>query len=257
MSESLAPQTASPTPPAAAPEPPPAGGFFQNLIDVYFSPREAFNRIVARPAFLLPLVGQLVLAAAFSGIWLQKVDPREFMKTQLEESGQMEKIPAERREAVMEMAPMQLKIGASVGVLFAPLVVLVVGGVLMGVFRFFYSSEVTFKQALAVTAWSFFALALVSTPLLLLVLQLKGDWNLNPQEVIQANPGLFLEKAATAKPLWSLLTSLDLFSLWLAFLLAAGFGVASRKTTGAAFWGVAIPWAVIVLCKVGWAAIFG
>jgi hypothetical protein len=40
------------------------------------------------------------------------------------------------------------------------------------------------------------------------------------------------------------------------FLLAVGFGVASRKSTGAAFWGVAIPWALLVLIKVGWSALF-
>jgi hypothetical protein len=40
------------------------------------------------------------------------------------------------------------------------------------------------------------------------------------------------------------------------FLLAVGFGVASRKTTGSALWGVGICWAIIVLVKVGWAAIF-
>ena len=40
------------------------------------------------------------------------------------------------------------------------------------------------------------------------------------------------------------------------FLLGVGFAVASKKTTGSAIWGVAIPWIVIVLCKVGWAAMF-
>mgnify|MGYP003508642005 CR=1 FL=1 len=74
--------------------------------------------------------------------------------------------------------------------------------------------------------------------------------------VIQANLGLFLEKSSAAKPLWALLSSIDLFSLWMVFLLAVGFGVASKKTTGSAIWGVAIPWILIVLAKVGWAAIF-
>jgi hypothetical protein len=91
---------------------------------------------------------------------------------------------------------------------------------------------------------------------MLLVLQLKGDWNVNPQEVIQANLGLLLEKSSAAKPLWALLSSIDLFSLWMVFLLAVGFGVASKKTTGSAIWGVGIPWILIVLAKVGWAAIF-
>ncbi len=85
---------------------------------------------------------------------------------------------------------------------------------------------------------------------------MKDDWNINPQEALQANPGLLLDKAETAKPLWALVTSFDLFSLWLMFLLASGFGVACRKTTGSAFWGVALPWALIIAVKVGAAAIF-
>lgn len=258
MPDTLAPIVETPAPVQATPPPAPepAGGFFQNLVDVYFAPRQAFARITRNPGFVLPLLGQLVLVAAFTGIWLSKVDAREFMKTQLEESGQMDKIPAERRAAVIDMAPMQIRIGGAIGLVFTPLMLLVVGAVLMFVYRFFYASEVTFRQSLSVTAWSFFALALVSTPLVLLVLQLKGDWNLNPQEVLQANLGLFVEKASTAKPLWSLLTSIDLFTLWLVFLLATGFAVASKKTTGSALWGVALPWLVIVLGKAAWAAIF-
>jgi hypothetical protein len=90
----------------------------------------------------------------------------------------------------------------------------------------------------------------------LAVLHLKGDWNVNPQEAVQANLALLLEKSSAAKPLWALLSSVDLFSLWTIFLLAVGFGVASKKPTASAIWGVAIPWIVIVLCKVGWAAMF-
>lgn len=257
MSESLAPQTASPAPPAAAPEPPTAGGFFQNLIDVYFAPREAFTRIVARPSFLLPLVGWLVLTLGFSAIWMNRMDAREFMKTQLEQSGQWDKIPAEQREQIIESSAGRIKTFGFIGPALAPPVMLLLtGGVLMGVYRFFYSSEMTFKQALAIVAWSFFAVALLTTPLLLLVMNLKGDWNLDPQSVIQANPAAFFDKETVAKPLYALLSSIDLFSLWTVFLLASGFAVASRKKTAAAIWGVAVPWLFIVLCKVGWAAIF-
>ena len=88
------------------------------------------------------------------------------------------------------------------------------------------------------------------------MLFIKGDWNLNPQEVLQANLGLLLDKAETAKPLWALVTSLDLVSFWIMFLLAVGFGVAVKKSTGSALWGVLIPWAILVAIKVGWSAIF-
>lgn len=253
MSDPLPPQV--PSPAAVAPES--GGGFFQNLIDVYLSPREAFTRIVRSPRILLPLVGYVVLVLGFTGIWMQKMDAREFMKVQIEESGQADKIPAEQREAIIEQQAKWMPIFAWVmGPVGIAVTLLVISGVLMFVYRFFYSSEVTFRQAFAIVTWIFFAVALVSTPLMLLVLQLKGDWNINPQEVIQANLGLFLEKSSAAKPLWALLSSIDLFSLWMVFLLAVGFGVASKKTTGSAIWGVAIPWILIVLAKVGWAAIF-
>lgn len=242
------------TPPLA---PEPAGGFFQNLIDLYFAPREAFTRIVRRPAFILPFIGHLVLALGFTAIWLGKVDAREFMKTQLEESGRMEKIPPEQREAILERAGPQMRTFGYVGPAVAvPVMMLLAAGTLMFVYRFFYSSEVGFKQSLAIVAWSLFTVALVTTPLLLLVFQLKGDWNLNPQELLQANLSLLVDKATTAKPLWALLTSIDLFTFWMVFLLACGFAVASRKTTGSAIWGVVIPWAIIVLVKVAWAAMF-
>jgi hypothetical protein len=85
---------------------------------------------------------------------------------------------------------------------------------------------------------------------MLLVFSMKGDWNLNPQELLQANPTALLEKDAVAKPLWALLSSLDVFSFWVMFLLAVGFGVASKRATGSAFWGAATPWIVYVVGKV-------
>jgi hypothetical protein len=40
------------------------------------------------------------------------------------------------------------------------------------------------------------------------------------------------------------------------WLMATGFAVAVRKRTGAVHWGVTIPWLILVLIGVGWAAIF-
>jgi hypothetical protein len=134
--------------------------------------------------------------------------------------------------------------------------VLVVSGALMFVFRFFYGGEVTFKQAIAIVLWTMLAVGLVSTPVLLTVMALKGDWNLDPNQVVQANLGLLLDKSTAAKPLWALLTSIDLFVLWNVFLLAVGFGVATRKPTSSALWGVVIPWLVFVGLKVGASALF-
>ncbi len=233
------------------------GGFLQNLLDVYFSSREAFGRIVRSPRFWPPAIAYLVVALVFTGIWMSRMEPREFLKAQLEQSGQMEKIPAEQREGILDQQARFMPVFGWVGVVVGtPVFLLAVAGALLFIFRFFYASAVSFRQSLAIVSWVFFAVGLVTSPLTLAVMGLKGDWNLNPQEAVQANLALLLDRSTAAKPLWSLLSSIDLFSLWMIFLLATGFAVASRKSTSSAVWGVILPWVVIVLIKVGWSAIF-
>lgn len=252
MSEPLAPQTAVPPP---APLPP--GGFFQNLIDIYFAPREAFTRIVRRPSFIVPLVLGILLGLGFFGTWVQKVDAKAFMRTQIEEGPFADRIPAEQKAEIIEQQAAGLAKWGWINVLvFTPVMFLVVAGVLHFVYRFFYASESTFKQALAITSWVFFAVGLLTNPLTLGVMALKGDWNVDPSQALQASPALLLDSSTAAKPLMSFLGSLDLFTLWTVFLLAVGFGVASRKSAGSAIWGVGICWAILVLGKVGWAALF-
>lgn len=240
--------------PAAAPEG--GGGFFESLIDLYFSPGAAFTRIVRRPGFWVPAALLLALSLGFFAVWLQKMDVHAFMTTQIEEGPWADRIPPERKAEIIEQQTERFPKWGWVNVAVAtPLMLLVVGGLLFFVFRFFYASEVTFKQSLSIVAWTFLATALVSQPLTLLVMFLKGDWNINPQDALQANLGLLLDPQTAAKPLLSLLSSLDLFSFWIMVLLATGFGIASRKGTGSALWGVVIPWAIFVLCKAGWAAL--
>jgi hypothetical protein len=93
-------------------------------------------------------------------------------------------------------------------------------------FRFFLASEVSFLQSLGIVSWSFVALGLIQTPVMLAILTLKGDWNIDPNEVIQANPMIFFEASDLPRWLGALLSSLDLFSLWTIFLLGTGYATA-------------------------------
>jgi hypothetical protein len=243
---------------APAPVAPEAGGgFFQNIVDLYFSPREAFARIVRAPKVLVPLVAYAVVVLGFTGVWMSKMDAREFMKTQIEESPRADQMSAEQKEQIIEQQARFMGVfGWVVGPVFIAIMLLVVSAALMFIYRFFYAGDVSFKQSFAIVIWTFLAVSLVSVPVTLAVLALKGDWNVDPNQAVMANLGLLLDKQTAAKPLWALATSIDVFVLWMVFLLAVGFGVACRKPTSSTIWGVGTAWAFIVLCKVGWAAIF-
>ena len=232
-------------------------GFLGILGNLYVAPSEAFAAILKKPTVWAPLLLAMALNAAFSVVWLQKVDGEGFMKARLAESPRTRDLPAEQRAQIVDQQVKMLPVFAGMGPVFVAIVALVVAGALVFVFRFFFAGEVTFRQGLSMTAWVFVALGVVTLPLTYLTLYLKDDWTLTPQEVLQANPSLFVERAGVAAPVFSLLGSLDLFSFWGIALLAVGFGLGSRKTFGSALWGVALPWLLYVLGKAALAAMFG
>ena len=257
MSDPLAPQV--PRPPRSRLSP--AGGFFQNLIDVYFSPREAFTRIVRKPAVRpAPAPRYLVLVLAFTGIWMQKIDAREFMKAQIEECGSAERIPAEQRRRSSSSRRSSCRSSPRMGPDrrrgHAPAVRDRAASSSSSTASS-TRSEATFRQSLAIVTWVFFAVGLVTTPLMPCVMALKGDWNINPQEALQANLGLFLDKSTAAKPLWSLPEQHRP-------LHASGPSSCSRRASASPAARRPAPpsgasrsrWALLVLGKVGWAAIF-
>ena len=246
---------ASVAPSPAAPDA--GGGFLGNLLNMYFEPRKAFASILRRPLLLAALAAYVAIVLGFTGVWMSKMDPHEFMKSQIEESPRADKMTAEQKQQIIEtQAKMMPILGWVFGPVFIAILLLVVSGGLMFVFRFFYGGDVGFKQALAIVTWTFLAVSIISVPVTLSVLALKGDWNLDPNQAVQANLGLLLDKSTAAKPLWSLFTSIDAFVLWMVFLLAVGFGVACKKPTSSTLWGVVIPWLVFVGLKVGASALF-
>jgi hypothetical protein len=233
-------------------------GLLGHIVGLWTGPGATFPSIVRRSQVLAPLLVLVALQLAFTGYWLQKVDTKEFLKAQMEESGQWEKIPAESRPQVLESQSSFVPIMGWVGaVLGAPILVLLVGGVYLFIFRFFYASTIGFKPALSIVAHTFLAIGLVTTPLTLLVMALRDDWTIHPGYALQANLSLLLgDRQDVPKFLWSFAESLDLFSFWALFLLAVGFGVAAGRRWTAVLPGVLAPWVVYVLGKSALAGLF-
>jgi hypothetical protein len=252
-SEPTAAVTDAGSPVSGEPDP----GFLGRLIGIYTGPSRAFAAIVRVPRFWAPLLALLALNAGFTGIWMAKIDPVEFMKAQDEENARIREMPSDQKAALIEKQVEWFRVIAWLGALLgAPLLVAVVGGILLFVFRFVYGSEVTAGQAFSVTAWVFLAIGLVQTPLMLLTLFLKGDWNLNPQDVFQMSAALALDKQSVPRAIFSLAGSLDLLSFWAIALLTLGFARASKVRTALAFWGILVPWLLVVAGKAAFVAIF-
>lgn len=225
-------------------------GFLHHLFGLYASPGKEFTAILPKARWWRPLALLIVLQVGFTAVWLNKIDTVEFAKAEVERSGRMERIPADQRAQVFEtQARFFPIIGWTGAVIGAPILVLLVGGVYLVVFRFFLGSEVTFKRVLAIVAWSFVVVSLVTTPLVLVTLYLKGDWTVNPRMALSANLAMPLDSETASKPLYALLDSFDLFSFWILLLLYTGFRIATPFKPGTVAAAVLAPWGIYVVGK--------
>jgi len=130
--------------------------------------------------------------------------------------------------------------------------------VLLGVASGIFSAGVRFKQVFAVVCYSSLT-GMISAILTIVVLYLKNPDEVNVQNALAFNPAAFMDQATASKFLYSLATSLDLFSFWTILLMAIGIKAASGKklTFASAVFAVVLPWAVYVLGKSALAGVFG
>ena len=240
---------------AAGGEPP--RGFLATLAGVFVTPGDAFAAIARRPSFWAPLVAFAAAGAAFNAAWLHAIEPAEFARAQIDDSPLAQRLSPDDRAAGIAQQARVLPWTSWLGpVLFLPLGLVLMATVYLFVFRFFYAGEVTFRQSLAVVAWTFLAFSLLTLPLTLLVLHLKEDWTLDPRTALQANLTLLLDKASVPRVVYSIAESVDLFSAWTLALLSIGYGAASARRAGQAAIGVVAVWAVYVVGKAALAAVF-
>jgi Yip1-like protein len=227
------------------------------LVGVYTDPIATFQSIAAHPAFIAPLIAMMLVNASFTFVWLRKADHTEVARVQLEDLGILDRIPPDQHGAALKRQAGLIPLFAWLGPLvFLPLVIVALAALFLFTYRFFYEADTTFSQSLAVQAWSFFAFYLLATTMMVLVLVLKGEWSVDPRTVIQANPAALVDRTSVGKPVYDLLDSIDLFSAWTIFLLAAGYAATARRSVASAAVGILVWWGLYVLLKVALAAVF-
>jgi hypothetical protein len=240
--------------PAVAPAP--AGmGEFSRITGVFFDPKKTFEDIAKRPTWIVPVVLIMIAALAVSMTMAQRIGWDRIVRHGMEASSRAQQMTPEQREQGVAMGVKIASIMGYVGIIFVPVVYVIMAGVLLGVASGIFSAGVRFKQVFAVVCYASLT-GIISSVFTIVVVLLK-----NPDDFDVRNPlpffnaGGFMDPDSGSKFLYSLATSLDLFSFWAILLMAVGLKAAAGKklTFGGAVFAVVLPWAVYVLGKSAWA----
>lgn len=227
------------------------------LVNVIVEPKRAFADIVARPGWWVPMILLAVLSVVFMAAFSSRVGWERYMRHQFETNKQTQNMPVEQRENLVQtQAKYAGPFGTGMAVVMIPVSMLVISGVMVFMFTTVLGGSVNFKQTLGVVSHSMVP-GLISTPLILAVMYMKDPSDFDLNNPAGFNLGFYMDPLSTPAWLVSLGSSIDVFSIWTILLIATGMSVATRKPWKTSLMGVAAPWALIVLIKVGWAAFRG
>jgi hypothetical protein len=242
-----------------ASEPEPKGmGEASRLTGVFFEPSKTFEDIAARPGFWVPLILIIVVAIAYLALFAQHVGWERMIRHQFEISSRAQQMTPDQREQAISMQLRFAPIFGYVGILLGvPITYAIWAAILLGIVKGIMSAPVKFKQAFAVVVYGCLP-GVLFTLLAIAVMFMKNPDDFNLQNPLVFNPGAFLDPATGSKFVYSLASSLDLFTLWTLFLIGTGLKAAGGKSlsTGGAMTAVFLPWAIWTLGKAALAGVF-
>jgi hypothetical protein len=168
---------------------------------------------------------------------------------------QFQRMEPEQREKMLDAYTKGTPIMAYSMSMLTPAFFAIIAGVLLLTSAMF-SAGLRFKQVFAVVCYAKLT-GLISAVLLIVVLYLKNPEEFNVNNPLAFNPGAFMDPTTSSKFLYSLASSLDLFTFWTMLLIAIGLKAAAGKklSFGSAVIAVVLPWAVVVLGYSAWAGL--
>jgi hypothetical protein len=218
------------------------------ILGVFYEPGIVFADVAEKPRWgIFPILVSILVALALVYAISTHIGWEPTIRQTIANNPRTAELPADQREKAIATGTKIASIGGWIGaILGAPFSVLIIAGVLTGLFNGLLGTELKFAQTFAITAYALVVRALLAV-LMILILYLKPPEEFNIQ-VSPFSPAAYMNRLENPKWLMSLAGSLDLFTIWALVLLAIGFSVAAKKLSFTkSLTTIAIPWLLWVV----------
>lgn len=223
------------------------------LVGVLFSPIKTFESINARPTWVVALILLMVLTLIVTIITVPKIDMAAAIQKQMER--QNRQVSAEQMDRITQMAEKMKWISPVTGLVTQAALYFLLALIFWVLFRL-VGNEFSYWHSMSVTTHAFMPQvisALLTVPILLKASTLDPEALRNG--LLASNLGA-LAPEGTSAFLRSVLSSIDVFSLWTLSLLILGFSIVARAKRSTVTWIMGGLWLLYVLGKSGLTAAF-
>ena len=226
--------------------------YLAKFAGIFLSPGETFADIARKPDFIFPLIVVVLSTIAVTETMLAKIGMERIIRAQMEQSGRASSMSPEQMQQAVEQGARIGGIIAHISPGFVAIGLLIVAAIGMVIVNAIFGGAIKFKTAFSIACYANLVGLLGAVMAVALILFGDPD-HFNAQSPVPSNPGFFLNPLETSKPLVSLASSIDIFTLWYMVLLAIGF---SQATGGKAkslsiFFSLFGLWLLWVLIKMG------
>lgn len=206
--------------------------FFENLINVFFSPRKTMESVDRNPKWVLPLAVLLALTLIFTILTINVT-----MTEQMHKQRQV----LEKRGMSDEEIDNAIQVGQKVGKIIAPISAIVVVAIftaLIALFIWFVGNIIlggyaTYKKVFTILIYSSFISAIGMLIKIPLILQKKTS-------DITFSLASFFNPENMNKYLYSFLKTIEVFEVWRFVVLAIGFAVVYRFSMKKSAWTMVV-----------------
>jgi Yip1 domain len=220
---------------------------FARIVTVIIAPSKAFADVKKSPGWWAPFLLASVVGLIYAYVLLHGVGLATLVDQTIHQSSRLESQIASATPEAAAKIRHQIEFNFKFAYV-APVISLVAGlicaGILLATANFGAGGRSTYGQMLGV--WFYGSLPLTVYTLLIIAGVYAGaasdPFNIN--NAIGTNPGFYLTDSELPKPLIALLSSIDIFSIWTAALLAIGISTVAGVKRGAA-WAIVLGWWLI------------
>lgn len=217
------------------------------LTGVFFEPVKTFEDVARRPAFIVPLVLVILCSLVYTVLYSQHVGWERMMRKQMETNSQFAQQPPEQREQSIQMAAKFAPIfGYAIGLIGVPLGYLIAAAVVLAMVKIM-SAPTRFSQVYAVMCYSGIT-GIIFIVLGIVVMFLKNPDDFDIRNPLAFNLGALFDPNSGSKFVYTLASSMDLFSFWKIILIAIGLKATAGRTLSftSALVAVLVPWGIWV-----------
>jgi hypothetical protein len=230
----------------------------ERVVDTFVAPTKTFTDIRRNARWIVPWILMSIVGLAMVFTVDKKLSMETAYENQLRQSPkQMDKIdnlPADQKANA-------LRIGANATRYFsysAPVLTLVfigiIAGVLMATFNFGLGAEVKFMQAMAISMYAFLP-TIIKTLIATVLVGIGAAEGFTFQNPVASNLGGFADPTSSHF-LYSVLSAIDIFNIWVLILTGIGYSCVTRVKRGTCMGVVFGWWIVVTLIGAGIGALF-